>query len=82
MGHHYASKQRRTCQCCKGAMELRIDKDNSFRDVLEHLHTWKMFFTVDVKIQYLRFLKINKWNKCPVCDGLGHEEIIQDEWIN
>lgn len=82
MGDHYASKQRRTCQCCKGAMELKIDKDNSFRDVIEHLHHWKGFFVNTVNLKMLRSLKHNKWVECPVCDGLGHETIIVDEWRN
>jgi len=77
---HYASKQKRTCDCCKGSMELRIDKDNSFRNILEHISHWKSEFEITVNLNYLRGLKNNGWSDCPVCNGLGHETIIVDEW--
>ncbi len=79
---HYASKQRRRCPCCKGAMELKIDKNNSFRDVLEHIKVWRMFAVVKINLEFFRKLKRSGWIECPMCDGLGHEEIIHDEWVH
>lgn len=81
MGHPYSSKRKRTCECCKGSGEIKIDKNRSFRDALEHLSIYRIFFNDKVNIKYLRFLKNNKWNDCPVCSGLGYEMITHDEWV-
>lgn len=82
MGYHYASKQHRRCPCCKGSMELKIDKNNSFRDVLEHIKVWRMFCLTILNIDFFRKLKRQQWIECPMCEGTGYEEIIVDEERN